>query len=277
MHSGELRGDTSIALLQAEAVPLDPEQNLAKIRAAALSARDRGAELLVTPELFVTGYAPRELAQWLTQEKVAGVPAAIAALASEAGIAIAAGFPAAHEDGSFGIAAGLWDAAGTELLRYEKVHLWGADERLAFTASVVAPAIAEWNGHRVAFQICYDIEFPEPARFLAERGVDLLLVPTAIDRNSAYVPELVVRTRAAENNFVVAYADHAGSRSASADRAEGFAGLSVVAGREGEMLASAGRTEELLIVELPRVQPVLPGAADYLKDRRPSVYADWGH
>lgn len=264
-----------IALLQAVAVPLDPEQNLAAIRAAAQSARDHGAELLLTPELFVSGYAPRALAEWLTEERVADFPAALAVLASEADIAIAASFPVARSDASFGIAAGLWDANGTALLHYEKVHLWGDYERLAFTPSVTAPETAAWNGRRVAFQICYDIEFPEPARFLAEKGVDLLLVPTAIDGHSAYVPELVVRARAAENNLVVAYSDHAGSAVAPSDPADDFAGMSIVAGREGEVLASAGRTAELLIVELPDVQPVVRGAADYLRDRRPSVYAEW--
>ena len=255
-----------IALLQAAAAPLDPDRNLGAVRAAARRAREAGAELLLTPELFVSGYAPRELAGWLTPERVAGIPGAIAALAAEAGLAVAASFPHARPDGAFAIAAGLWDAAGAEVLRYEKVHLWGADERLAFAPSAAAPRVAEWNGRRVGFQICYDIEFPEPARLLAERGADLLLVPTAIDGASAYVPELLVRARAAENGLVVAYVDHAGG---------GFAGLSVVAGREGEVLAGAGAEEELLLAELPEVRGPRAPEADYLGDRRPEVYARW--
>lgn len=261
-----------IALLQASATPLDPEANLAAIRTAATDAKRAGAELLLTPELFVTGYAPAELAEWLSAERVENIPSALASIARETGVAIAAGFPLAREDGTFAIAAGLWDAAGDDVLRYEKVHLWGADERLAFTPAADPPRIADWNGRRVAFQICYDIEFPEPARFAAANGADLLLVPTAIDGDSAYVPELLVRARAAENRIVVAYADHAGGI---------FAGLSVVAGFEGAVLGASGADPELLIVDVPDPEASDPGrpsvgaGALYLQDRRPEVYAGW--
>lgn len=264
-----------IALLQAAATPLDLDANLSTLRASAGSARAEGAELILTPELFVSGYAPRELADWLTPDRVAGIPQAVSAIAREAGIAVAASFPLAREDGTFSVAAGLWGAAGDEVLVYEKVHLWGEVEPLAFTPSEQAPATAVWNGRRVGFQICYDIEFPEPARELAARGVDLLLVPTAIDGHSTYVPELLVRARAAENAMVVAYADHPAAPGQGSDPAAGFTGLSTVAGREGRVLAVAGREAELLLADLPDVAPIAAGEADYLSDRRPDLYARW--
>lgn len=265
-----------IALLQAAATPLNPEANLAALGEAARDARTGGAALLLTPELFLSGYAPRELAEWLTPERVAGIRPAVAEIARETGIAIAASFPLARPDGSYAIAAELWDAEGTSVLRYEKVHLWGELEPLAFTPSAAVPEIAEWNGRRVGFQICYDIEFPEPTRSLAQRGADLVLVPTAIDGHSVYVPEVLVRARAAENALVVAYADHAGQPMQHADPAADFTGLSTVAGREGRVLAVAGRTAELLFADLPEVVEVAQGQANYLSDRRPDLYGTWG-
>lgn len=259
-----------IALLQGDAAPLDPERNLAEIRETALRARDGGAELLITPELYVTAYAPRELAPWLTPDRVSGYPERLAEIARETEIALVVGFPVARADGTFAIAAALWDRDGVEILRYEKVHLWDDAERLAFTPAGAAPEVAEWNGRKVALQICYDIEFPEPARYAAERGADLLLVPTAIDHDSAYVPEVIVRARAAENRMTIAYADHAGGV---------FAGRSIVTGIEGAVLASAGTDAELLFADLPAPGETAgegPGAgADYLKDRRPATYANW--
>lgn len=264
-----------IALLQGEAAPLDVESNLRAVATAAANARAAGAELLLTPELWVSGYAPQELAGWLTPDRVAQIRPALAVIAREAGIAVAASFPLARASGGFSIAAALWDAAGQEVLLYEKVHLWADLEPLAFVPSTAAPAIANWNGRTVAFQICYDIEFPEPARYLAERGVDLLLVPTAIDGHSNYVPQVLVRARAAENSMVVAYADHAARPGEGHDPDLGFTGISTVAGRDGALLAQAGHEAELLIAELPEVMPVAPGAADYLCDRRPELYASW--
>lgn len=264
-----------IALLQGEAAPLDIDANLRATAAAATEARAAGAELLLTPELWVSGYAPEELAAWLTPERVSRIRPELAQIARDAGIAVAASFPLARDGGGFSIAAGLWDAAGHELLTYEKVHLWADLEPLAFTPSDKAPAIAQWNGRTVAFQICYDVEFPEPARYLASRGVDLLLVPTAIDGHSNYVPNVTVRSRAAENAMVVAYADHAARPGEGHDPDLGFTGLSTVAGREGTVLAQAGHEAELLFAELPDLAPVTPGQADYLNDRRPDLYARW--
>lgn len=265
-----------IAVLQIESLPLDPEANLAVLRTVSAEAREHGASLVLTPELFLTAYAPAELRGWMTPERVSGLPDRVATVARDTGIAIATSFPAVLADGGYAIAAGLYDATGAELLRYEKVHLWGEEERATFVPSAAPPAVVAWNGRRVGLQICYDIEFPEPARYLAERGADLLLVPTAIDGYSAYVPELLVRARAAENAFTVAYADYPSARDAAAnDPGADFAGLSVVAGREGVPLAQAGTGAEILIVDLPEPGAGSAHAADYLRDRRPDRYADW--
>ncbi|MEB4613822.1 nitrilase-related carbon-nitrogen hydrolase [Leucobacter sp. M11] len=258
-----------IALLQSQNIPLDVESNLGALRAAAAEAVSAGAELLLTPELFVTGYAPRALAEWLTTERVAQLPERVALIAAEQGIAIAASLPGLAPAGGFEITAELWDAAGESVLRYGKVHLWDEAERSAFVPSERAPEVAEWNGRTVGFQVCYDIEFAEPTRYLATLGADLVLVPTAITPVAAYIPELLVRARAAENNLVVAYADHA------ATPGEGFAGLSTVAGREGQLLAVADAAPGLLVAELPEVAPLEGEAADYLADRRPELYASW--
>ncbi|WP_282826067.1 nitrilase-related carbon-nitrogen hydrolase [Gulosibacter sediminis] len=257
--------------MQASAAPLSPEKNLAAIRAAAVSSRANGAELLITPELFVTGYEPAALAEWMTPDRLAHFPQQLAQIAFETRISLVASFPSQTRDGNYAITAGFWDADAGMMLHYEKVHLWGPVERAAFTPSKVSPRVASWHGRRVGLQICYDIEFAEPARYLAAQGADLLLVPTAINADSEYIPDVLVRARAAENNVIVAYADY------PATNAEGntteFAGKSIVAGVEGSVLAQAGRGETLLFAEIPDEQAAQP--ADYLRDRRPDIYLRW--
>ena len=54
-----------IALLQADAITADIDANLETIRQGAIKAEADGAALLLTPELFVSGYAPVELRSWL--------------------------------------------------------------------------------------------------------------------------------------------------------------------------------------------------------------------
>lgn len=259
-----------IAILQESAVPLDPAVNLSALRDAAVHARSKGVGLIITPELFVTAYAPQQLAEWLSPARVQGFTAALAEIAQFAGIAVCASFPLARPDGSFAIAAGLWDEYGRELLRYEKLHLWGDAEPLAFTPGTAAPRVAKWRGRNVALQICYDIEFPEPSRFAAAHGADLLLVPTAIDGDSLYVPDLLVRARAAENRLQVVYADYPGPE---------FAGASTVAGYEGRVLDRLGTEPEMRVIELPAVLPgevdAAGAGADYIADYRPALYRSW--
>lgn len=264
-----------IALLQAEARPLDVPANLDTLRVGAEQALAAGAELLISPELFLTGYAPVALRTWLASNDTSDIPGRVAALAEEIGIAVVASYPHQH-GGTSTISAGFWDASGRQLLRYDKVHLWGDDEKGTFASADAASEIVDWNGWNVGLQICYDIEFPEPIRELVRRGADLVLVPTAIGDEAQYVPDLLVPARAAENGVIVAYADYPATEQggASADPVS-FAGNSVVANWNGTPLAKADMGPGLLIAELPDPSQVPAGNSVYLQERRPDVYEQW--
>ena len=265
-----------IALLQAEARPLDVAANLDTLRVGAQEARAAGAELIITPELFLTGYVPVALRTWLASNDTSDIPASVAALAQETGIAVVGSYPHQHAGGRSTISAGFWDAGGRQLLRYDKVHLWGDDERGTFAPADAASAIVDWNGWNVGLQICYDIEFPEPIRELVRRGADLVLVPTAIDGEAQYVPDLLVPARAAENGVIVAYADYpASERRDSGPDPVSFAGSSVVANWNGNPLAKADAQPRLLIADLPAPDQVPAGRSVYLRERRPDVYERW--
>jgi predicted amidohydrolase len=259
-----------IAVYQAACTPLDPAANLGALASAASDAAAQGADVVLTPELFATGYAPAELAGWLTPERVENLRDQFAEVARTVGIAVAASFPAQRADGAYEIRAAIWADDGEPILEYGKVHLWGPAERRAFRPSDEAPQVVELAGRKVGLQICYDIEFPEPARALAEAGAEVILVPTAIDHGGSYVPEVLVRARAIENGITIAYANHAGTTNAPED----FLGESVVVGAGGRILGKAGRGPELMIVDVPEVRPD-PESADYLGDRRPDVYRSW--
>ena len=111
----------TIAGLQHPGHPGDVDANLAVVAEAAHEARARGADLLVTPEMFVTGYNIGDRVA-----RLAGRPlvAAVASVAAEAGIAIVAGLPERHEDGS---------VANTALLVDETGAAWAGEVRAAVT------------------------------------------------------------------------------------------------------------------------------------------------
>lgn len=256
-----------IAVLQARGEPGDVPRNLERIARAAGEARAEGAELLVTPEMFATGYniGPR-LDEVVTDDLVDR----LRELAVQADIALVVGTGLRRVDGIANAALAI-DADGTVLARYDKTHLFGDLDRSLFVAGDALGPLVRWRGLRVGLLICYDVEFPENVRALALAGADLILVPTAQMEPYAFIAEHLIRVRAWESQVAIAYANRVGS--------EGdlrYVGRSSVVGADGVVLAAAGadRDELLLATIDPAVIDRSRAANPYLRDRRPDLAHD---
>lgn len=262
-----------IAVLQAGSVLGVPEANLALMRRAAVRAADAGADLLLTPALFATGYAPARAAE----SDGAGLRRELAAVADEEGIGVVAS-TVEDDAGTRFITASLFDETGAELLRYRKAHLFGDEERSVFTPGAGVPRTAGFRGLRVALGLCYDIEFPEYARAAVRSGADLLCIPTAVPAtgdvggplplntyNAERISTLLVPARALENGVYIAFANHSGPD---------FTGNSVIASPYGTLLASAATdTEDLLLTDIhPDEVRRARRINTYAQDMRPELY-----
>jgi predicted amidohydrolase len=261
-----------LALLQENSAVLDVEANCRAVDAAARTAAGRGAAVLVTPELFPVGYAPRRVRSGLDPFLLPAIEKRMAGIARSNGIGLVYSLPRVTPQGDWQISATLLDASGAGLLSYGKVHLFGDDERAAFSPAREAPAVVDFNGIATSLVICYDVEFPESVRAAAVAGAELLLVPTALAHGFDDVPQVLLRARALESQLTIAYANHCGDEDGCR-----FLGGSVVAGPDGGLLAGAGGEPQLLYAEVD------PGAAarerrnvPYLAERRPDLYGTWG-
>ena len=260
-----------LSVLQENAVVLDVDANLAVMDEAARRAAAAGASLLLTPELFATGYAPLQIASGFDYSTLAGIKERLSSIALRHGIGLVYSLPAIDRDGSCRISATLLDRSGETLLDYAKVHLFGDEERKAFTAASEAPAVVDFEGLKASLLICYDVEFPEAVRAAAVRGAELLLVPTALSAGFDDVPQLLLRARALESQLTVAYANHSGHEDGC-----DFLGGSVVAGPDGALLAAAGEGPELLFAEVSaEAAQAARNKVPYLRERRPDAYRDW--
>ena len=68
-------------------------------------------------------------------------------------------------------------------------------------------AVFDTDAGRVGIQICYDVEFPELARILAEQGLDILFVPFWTDTKNSYLRvRHCAQARAIENECYVVIA-----------------------------------------------------------------------
>ncbi|HQT87665.1 MAG TPA: carbon-nitrogen hydrolase family protein [Acidiphilium sp.] len=257
-----------IAISQTAGCFANPQASLDLLEHQARAARAQGADLLLLPEMFLSGYnLGAEICAALAITPHDPLFDQLRSIASRHAIALCLGYP---ERVGAGVAnsAALIDAAGHLRLNHRKVHLYGALDRAMFSHQGDRFAVVDWCGWRVGLAICYDIEFPESARLMALAGADLLLVPTALMTPYDVVANHVVRARAYENQVFLAYANHCGS-----EQNLDYLGLSSIIAPDGSVLAQAGTSEGQIFASIdPARQADLRARDPLLADRRPALY-----
>ncbi|MBP0942228.1 carbon-nitrogen hydrolase family protein [Pseudomonas alliivorans] len=259
-----------VALYQCEPMPLDVSGNLTRLERQAQAAAAQGAQLLVCPEMFLTGYniGARACAE-LAQAQDGPAAQRIAEIARQYAIAILYGYPERSVEQRVYNAVQLIDSRGERSSNYRKTHLFSELDKSMFSAGEDLCPVVELNGWRLGMLICYDVEFPENTRRLALAGAELILVPTANMAPFDFVCDVTVRARAFENHCYVVYANYCGSEGEIR-----YCGLSSVCAPDGSRPALAAQDERLLIADLDRVQLAQARTVnDYFKDRRPDVYS----
>jgi predicted amidohydrolase len=257
------------ALLQTAAVPGDKAANLATMRRAAAMAALAGAEVLVMPEMFLTGYNLGDRIAGLAEPLDGPSVAEARAIARQNGVALVFGMPEADGGRTFNTAVAI-AADGRIAGRYRKIHLFGGEEPRLFAAGDTISVIP-LGAFRVGLAVCYDIEFPEMARALVRAGADIVCVPTANMAPYVDVPTTLVRARALENGVPVVYANLVGREGDLV-----YTGLSAIVGFDGRDLARAGGEEEAFLacrssaVRRPDAHPL---ASTQLRDLRAGALA----
>ena len=256
-----------VALYQCPPLPRDVAGNLQRLKAVVRQAK--GSELLVLPEMFLSGYnigatAVAECAQ--AQDGDAAQQ--IGELAKANAMAIAYGYPERGADGGIYNSVQVIDAHGERVLNYRKTHLFGELDNTLFSPGPDAFPVVELNGWKVGELICYDLEFPENARRLALAGVQLIIVPTANMVPYDFIADVTVRSRAFENQCYVAYANYCGHEGTIH-----YCGQSSIAAPNGQQIALAQHAEILISATLEQQQLIHAKAGHhYLADRRPELY-----
>lgn len=162
----------------------DKDKNKRRIIGFVKAAAAQGSNLIVFPELALSGYdffvseTVSQMEKEAMTEPLAGeICQEIARAAKENNIAIVFGMPEAAE-GKFYNAAVYVDNRG-ELLSYRKIHPFGKEN--LFFQKGDQPVIVESEWGNIGISICYDTyQFPELLRYYAAQGCRLILNPTAL-------------------------------------------------------------------------------------------------
>ncbi len=262
-----------VALAQIDTTVGAFEANAAAVREATARARAAGAQLVVFPELTLTGYPPRDLLE--LRRFVDRSEATLAALAAPAdwskGIAVAVGFAERHG----GIGAGVYNAAAVlqdgrvDRIRKRLLPTYDVFDERRTTDPGPPSAPVAIAGRRVGFTICEDVwndeafwrtrRYPEdPVTELVREGIDLLvnLSASPFAQGKSQLREEMLAALCRRHRVPLAYANLVGGNDQLV-----FDGRSVALGADGGVSARGPAFEDALVLAWQeRPLPPLPAA-----------------
>jgi len=254
-----------IVLAQAKPILFEKQVNLEKMESSIKKASAEGADLILFPELFLTGYFTRERTLELAEDLEGPSIKQIQEWAKTYQIKVVFGFPE-NIDGLVYNSACFIGEDGEVIGSFQKVHLW--DEESKYFQPGSSFKVWPTNIGKIGIMICYDTEFPESARSLALQGAELIVAPTANMAPFQHVQQLYIQTRAAENQVFVATTNQIGYEENTY-----FFGESAAADPLGQMLAKLDDREGncLIEIDLSLIQKAREFPC-YIQDRRPVCY-----
>jgi len=210
--------------------------NTDKILAAAAEARDRlRADLIVFPELTVTGYPPEDLL--LRPGFVGQVEPAVQRLRTGIqGITAVVGYPAATPEGLRNSAAVIGEGAIQAVYHKHLLPNYSVFDEKRYFAPGATPTVTSVKGVRIGLTICEDVWQPGPASQAAAAGAQLLLnlnaSPFHVGKGGLRLE--ILRQRVAECGLPIVYVNLVGGQDELV-----FDGHSQVVNARGELVQRA--------------------------------------
>ncbi|MFH9264256.1 carbon-nitrogen family hydrolase [Streptomyces sp. NPDC017546] len=230
-------------------IAVDPDESVdaRRVRAASMVVAQRGADLVVLPELWPVGAFAYTAFEAEAEPLEGPTHEVMAKAAAEAGAWLHAGsFVERADDGTLYNTSLVFSPQGERTAVYRKIHRFGFDRGEAVMMGageeLVTVPLPETT---LGLATCYDLRFPEQFRGLVDAGAETLVVAAGWPERRRSHWTLLAQARAVENQ---AYVLAVGTAGTHGDIQQ--AGHSIVVDPWGEVLAQAGADEEVLTVEL---------------------------
>ena len=253
-----------VGVFQPDAAPSTPGQRLDRLDAAL--GVQVGLDLIVCPELFLSGFGEPGLVADRAEPQDGPSSQAAAAIARKHDVALVYGYP--EEAGGRLYNSALYlSRSGDSRVNHRKRALPTPYEEDLFSVGGEATNFTLDDGLKAALLICYEAEFPEAVRAAAVAGAELVIVPTALGVDWRVVSRQVIPARAFENGVFLVYANHAGEEGAM-----DYIGDSVIVSPQGADLARAGDGEALIAADIdPSILPAIRNRLPFLRDYKSLV------
>ena len=253
------------------------DTNLAHTKGLIESAVDRGADVIVLPEIFsapfVTGEVDLGYFAWAEPLLDGPTNRMVAELSATHGVTIVSSvFEQGTPEGIYFNTAVTFHH-GEPVHTYRKSHLPFSNafpEKFYFRPGDQPPGSVRCGEVDLGTIICYERHFPELGRLVALAGGAVMAVPVACaSAPTREVFQIELRAQAIFNELFVVCANRVGTESGKT-----YYGTSGIYGPDGTVLAQASDdqpeviTAEVDVASVSHRRHVLP----FLRDRRPDLY-----
>jgi predicted amidohydrolase len=270
------RRDVAIASVQMDIEIGNPKATLAKIAGWIDRAGEARADVVLFPELVLSaGYSLGDKFYDVAETVPGPSTEALGRKAREHRLYVIAGIAERDATGTVYNSAVIVGRDGGLVGCYRKTHIFPATESFFAVGSKLS--VYDLDFGRVAVPICYDLEYPEPARVLCLKGAELLLSMAAhwIGTGSVGTPANFITTiyasRALENRVPVVLANRVGYDPGLDDR---FIGLSRIVDADGMTVAAMTDDREGMITATLdlNAERRKRQSYNYFRDRKPALY-----
>jgi len=268
--------DVTIASVQMDIELGNPGATLAKMAGWIDRAAEKRADIVLFPELVLSaGYSLGDKFYDIAETVPGPSTEALGRKAREHNLYVVAGIAERDATGTVYNSAVIVGRDGKLAGSYRKTHIFPPTE--SFFAVGTDLSVFDLDFGRVAVPICYDLEYPEPARVLCLKGAELLLSMAAhwIGTGSVGTPANFITTiyaaRALENRVSVVLANRVGYDTGLADN---FIGLSRIVDADGMTVAAMSDDSEGMITATLDLneQCRKRRTYNYFRDRKPALY-----
>ncbi|HOC80334.1 MAG TPA: N-carbamoylputrescine amidase [Bacilli bacterium] len=261
------------------------EENLAKAEQMVRKAAQKGAQLILLPELFKTPYfCQKENYDYFDLAEESESSPTISRfqkLAAELNVVLPISFFEKSGNVHFNSLV-MIDSDGKNLGLYRKSHIPTGEcyeEKFYFSPGDTGFKVFKTKCGRIGVGICWDQWFPEVARSLALLGAQLIVYPTAIGsepvlpKDSKDHWQNTMRGHAAANIIPVLASNRIGTES-DKDSAMTFFGSSFIADEDGNIAVELSRDEENIAIAEFDLKSIDKKRISWgvFRDRRPDLY-----
>ncbi len=257
----------TISAIQMDVKHGDLKSNLEKAFKMIEKAANKGANFVVLPEMWPTGF-DYETLQKLPASYVDEVLGLLGDLSARYSLYIISGSLCEPAEGQFFNTSIIIDPSGKPMGQYRKVHLFkDMGEQDFFTPGTEIPTF-DTKFAKIGIAICYDIRFPELFSALSTAGAQMIFVPAEFPRPRIEHWQTLLRARAIENQLFVIGCNRVGK----AGTREYF-GHSTLIGPYGEIIDELEEDEDILTesIELDKIREIRENLPSF-NERRPEVY-----